>query len=221
MAIVFIRSTTAPTSPLSTSTPASNSGCKTSARFRKLRRCSPTASFTSAPRMESSSFSKPSATGCEDSRSRINSAPKRCLKQSLLRRRSQTAASICRQRLESLRHRKENQRALPASDRRSKVCLNPNRPATHVQVVPTELILKPGDKVNFRVRLFDAQGNFIREEPVGHLVARSIERHSRKRPIRRRGRCDRAGRIGESNGRRRHRLGQRTRLSAAALEREL
>ncbi len=37
-------------------------------------------------------------------------------------------------------------------------------PATHVQVVPTELLLKPGDKVNFRVRLFDAQGNFIREE---------------------------------------------------------
>jgi outer membrane protein assembly factor BamB len=37
--------------------------------------------------------------------------------------------------------------------------------ATFVQVVPTELILKPGDKVNFRVRLFDAQGNFIREEP--------------------------------------------------------
>jgi outer membrane protein assembly factor BamB len=37
--------------------------------------------------------------------------------------------------------------------------------ATFVQVVPTELILKPGDKVNFRARLFDAQGNFIREEP--------------------------------------------------------
>src|ERR1044071_8366149 len=37
-------------------------------------------------------------------------------------------------------------------------------PVTHVQVVPTELILKPGDKVNFRARLFDAQGNFIREE---------------------------------------------------------
>ena len=37
--------------------------------------------------------------------------------------------------------------------------------ATWVQVVPTELILKPGDKVNFRVRLFDAQGTFIREEP--------------------------------------------------------
>jgi outer membrane protein assembly factor BamB len=41
---------------------------------------------------------------------------------------------------------------------------NPNRPATHVQVVPTELILKPGDSVNFRVRLFDDQGRFIREE---------------------------------------------------------
>jgi outer membrane protein assembly factor BamB len=38
--------------------------------------------------------------------------------------------------------------------------------ATWVQVVPTELILKPGDKVNFRVRLFDAQGNFIKEEPA-------------------------------------------------------
>jgi len=41
-----------------------------------------------------------------------------------------------------------------------------SQPATHVQVVPTELILKPGDKVDFRVRLFDAQGNFIREEPA-------------------------------------------------------
>jgi outer membrane protein assembly factor BamB len=41
---------------------------------------------------------------------------------------------------------------------------NPNRPATHVQVVPTELLLKPGDKVNFKVRLFDEQGRFIREE---------------------------------------------------------
>lgn len=41
---------------------------------------------------------------------------------------------------------------------------NPNRPATHVQVFPTELILKPGDKANFRVRLFDEFGKFIREE---------------------------------------------------------
>jgi outer membrane protein assembly factor BamB len=43
---------------------------------------------------------------------------------------------------------------------------NSSNPATYVQVVPTELILKPGDKVNFRVRLFDANGNFIREEPA-------------------------------------------------------
>jgi len=42
---------------------------------------------------------------------------------------------------------------------------NPNRQATSVQVIPTELILKPGEKVNFRVRLFDEQGRFIREEP--------------------------------------------------------
>lgn len=40
--------------------------------------------------------------------------------------------------------------------------------ATFVQVVPTELILKPGDKVSFRARLFDAQGTFIREEPAAN-----------------------------------------------------
>lgn len=45
---------------------------------------------------------------------------------------------------------------------------NPNRPATHVQVVPTELILRPGDKVNFRVRLFDEFGKFIREEQAAN-----------------------------------------------------
>lgn len=41
---------------------------------------------------------------------------------------------------------------------------NPNRPVTHVQVVPTELMLKPGDTARFRVRLFDEFGKFIREE---------------------------------------------------------
>jgi outer membrane protein assembly factor BamB len=41
---------------------------------------------------------------------------------------------------------------------------NPNRAATFVQVSPTELIIKPGETVNFRVRLFDERGNFIREE---------------------------------------------------------
>jgi outer membrane protein assembly factor BamB len=32
-----------------------------------------------------------------------------------------------------------------------------------VQVAPTELVLKPGDTVQLRVRLFDAQGRFLRE----------------------------------------------------------
>jgi outer membrane protein assembly factor BamB len=35
---------------------------------------------------------------------------------------------------------------------------------THVQVVPTDVLLKPGESVRFRVRLFDERGNFIREE---------------------------------------------------------
>lgn len=39
-----------------------------------------------------------------------------------------------------------------------------NAAPAYVQVVPTELIIKPGDTLNFRVRLFDERGNFIREE---------------------------------------------------------
>jgi outer membrane protein assembly factor BamB len=39
----------------------------------------------------------------------------------------------------------------------------PGAPA-HVQVVPTELLLKPGEAVTLRVRLFDANGRFVREE---------------------------------------------------------
>jgi hypothetical protein len=37
-------------------------------------------------------------------------------------------------------------------------------PPAHLQVVPTELVLKPGDSAQFRARLFDAQGRFLREE---------------------------------------------------------
>jgi outer membrane protein assembly factor BamB len=36
----------------------------------------------------------------------------------------------------------------------------------YVQVVPTELVLKQGQKVTFKARLFDAQGIFIKEEPA-------------------------------------------------------
>ena len=36
--------------------------------------------------------------------------------------------------------------------------------AAWVQVVPTELMLKPGDKVKFTARLFDEKGRFLREE---------------------------------------------------------
>lgn len=37
-------------------------------------------------------------------------------------------------------------------------------PATHLQVAPTELILKPGETVQLHTRLFDAQGRFIKED---------------------------------------------------------
>jgi outer membrane protein assembly factor BamB len=34
---------------------------------------------------------------------------------------------------------------------------------THIQVVPTEMVLEPGDTVRLRARLFDGQGRFLRE----------------------------------------------------------
>lgn len=52
---------------------------------------------------------------------------------------------------------------------------DPNRPATHVQVVPTELLLKPGDTANFRVRLFDERGAFIREEKSATWAAEGLK----------------------------------------------
>ncbi len=35
--------------------------------------------------------------------------------------------------------------------------------ATHMQIVPTEMVLDSGETVNLRARLFDAQGRFLRE----------------------------------------------------------
>jgi outer membrane protein assembly factor BamB len=37
---------------------------------------------------------------------------------------------------------------------------------THLQVSPTEMVLKPGQTVKLRSRLFDAAGRFLREEPA-------------------------------------------------------
>jgi outer membrane protein assembly factor BamB len=39
-------------------------------------------------------------------------------------------------------------------------------PPAYVQVSPTELVLKPGQTVKLRARLFDAKGRFLREEPA-------------------------------------------------------
>jgi outer membrane protein assembly factor BamB/dienelactone hydrolase len=48
-------------------------------------------------------------------------------------------------------------------------------PATHLQVSPTELSLTPGDRVQFTVRLFDAQGRLIREEPKATWALEKVE----------------------------------------------
>jgi outer membrane protein assembly factor BamB len=54
--------------------------------------------------------------------------------------------------------------AAPPSPPQLEEPTSPPGDPTHLQVVPTELVLKPGEKVRFHVRLFDKYGRFIREE---------------------------------------------------------
>jgi outer membrane protein assembly factor BamB len=45
----------------------------------------------------------------------------------------------------------------------------------HVQVRPYESVLKPGETVKLRVRLYDAKGNFVREETGGTWTAEGLK----------------------------------------------
>jgi outer membrane protein assembly factor BamB len=40
---------------------------------------------------------------------------------------------------------------------------DPNAPIAHLQVVPADVVLRPGDSVTFHVRAFDANGRFLKE----------------------------------------------------------
>jgi hypothetical protein len=86
-----------------------------------------------------------------------------------------------------------------------------------VQVVPTELILKPGDKVNFRVRLFRRAGNFIREEPAATWSLDQLKGTIENGQFTA-GNDALLRQVGQSNRRRRHRNCKRARFSAAAVE---
>jgi outer membrane protein assembly factor BamB len=48
-------------------------------------------------------------------------------------------------------------------------------PATHLQVSPTDLALTPGDRVQFTVRLYDAQGRLVREEKAAKWEVTGLE----------------------------------------------
>ena len=48
----------------------------------------------------------------------------------------------------------------------------------HVQIVPTELLLKPGQKVHLRARLYDAQGRFIKEGEAAWSLDKLKDRKS-------------------------------------------
>ncbi len=95
----------------------------------------------------------------------------------------------------------------------------PGQPAW-VQVVPTELILTAGQTANFRARLFDEHGQFLREEKASWSLdglKGSVEdgRYRHRVGPRRPGRSD------KSHGRFHHWRSSRARGSAAALERNL
>jgi hypothetical protein len=53
--------------------------------------------------------------------------------------------------------------ALPPVERIEDLPLS-HAPVAHVQVVPADLVMKPGETVTFKVRLFDDHGRFLREE---------------------------------------------------------
>lgn len=42
----------------------------------------------------------------------------------------------------------------------------PDAEVAHVQVVPTEIVIKPGEQAQFRAKAFDRHGRFIRETPA-------------------------------------------------------
>ena len=45
----------------------------------------------------------------------------------------------------------------------------------YVQVAPTELVLKPGQTVKLRARLFDAKGRFLRDEPAATWALQGLK----------------------------------------------
>jgi outer membrane protein assembly factor BamB len=57
---------------------------------------------------------------------------------------------------------KKSHPPLPAIERKEPPA-DPNAAAAHVQVAPTELVLKPGESVQLQARLFDDRGRFLRE----------------------------------------------------------
>ena len=113
-------------------------------------------------------------------------------------------------------HRQENESKLVGTSRRSGKRRS-SQPATHVQVVPTKLILKPGDKVSFRpdssTRRVTSFAKSLRQTGRWNsLKARS--RTASSQPAR----SSPAGGISESRCRRREGNRQRARLSTTTLE---
>ena len=141
-----------------------------SAPRRRRRRPSPTARSSSAPTTDSSSSSVPAHRGGGVERSRAAEQHRQ-----LLRIGGHAGTDSGRSR-HLTRPRSSSSRAMPSTRSvrgghdpggRTAAATTAAAPAgapAYVQVVPTELVLEPGQTVKLRVRVFDDKGPFIREE---------------------------------------------------------
>ncbi len=61
-------------------------------------------------------------------------------------------------------------KAKPEKSKGEFVKLDIDQTISYIQVVPTELMLKPNEKTTFRARIFNAKGEFIREEKAAFAL---------------------------------------------------
>jgi outer membrane protein assembly factor BamB len=64
--------------------------------------------------------------------------------------------------------------ALPSADRAQELTV-PNATPAHLQVVPADVVMKPGETVKLRVRIFDELGRFMREEMSSTLSLEGLK----------------------------------------------
>ena len=66
----------------------------------------------------------------------------------------------------SLRDKSKEHGAEPLPAAIAEASVEEDQAPAHLQLVPAELLLKPGDEVKYRVRLYNSRGQFLKESPA-------------------------------------------------------